>query len=104
VKTSRKAAGKTRKAEPKAKIGGAKVKRAPVPTKPARQTGKTMIRRKASKKIVLAPVEVHRCPYCLEPVKRNDPRGVVECDVCHTLHHADCWAITGTCQVPHYNH
>ena len=104
VKTSRKAAGKTRKAEPKAKIGGAKVKRAPVPPKQVRQTGKTMIRRKASKKIVLAPVEVHRCPYCLEPVKRNDPRGVVECDVCHTLHHADCWAITGTCQVPHYNH
>jgi hypothetical protein len=26
----------------------------------------------------------------------------VECQICHTLHHADCWAITGTCQVPHY--
>lgn len=46
----------------------------------------------------------HRCPYCLEIVKRNDPRGVTECDVCHTLHHADCWAVTGTCQVPHVNH
>jgi ribosomal protein L37AE/L43A len=64
----------------------------------------TVIRKRSSKKIVLAPVEEHRCPYCLQPVKRNDPRGVVECDVCHTLHHADCWAITGTCQVPHYNH
>jgi ribosomal protein L37AE/L43A len=64
----------------------------------------TVIKKRASKKIVIAPVEEHRCPYCLEPVKRNDPRGVVECSICHTLHHADCWAITGTCQVPHYNH
>ncbi len=49
-------------------------------------------------------VEVeHRCPYCLEAVRPNDARGIVECKVCHTLHHADCWAITGTCQVPHLN-
>ena len=54
-------------------------------------------------KIQLALVEEHRCPYCLDPVSRNDPRGVKECDVCHTLHHADCWAITGMCQVPHLN-
>ncbi|MBN2116580.1 MAG: hypothetical protein JW730_08420 [Anaerolineales bacterium] len=54
-------------------------------------------------KIQLALVEEHRCPYCLEPVSRNDPRGVVECPICHTLHHADCWAITGVCQVPHLN-
>ena len=47
--------------------------------------------------------EKHLCPYCLEPVERNDPRGVVECKICHALHHADCWEITGTCQVPHYN-
>jgi hypothetical protein len=53
--------------------------------------------------IQLAMVEEHRCPYCLDPVSRNDPRGVKECDVCHTLHHADCWAITGVCQVPHLN-
>ncbi len=45
----------------------------------------------------------HKCPYCLEDVKRNDPRGVKECPVCHTLHHADCWSITGMCQVPHMN-
>ncbi len=44
----------------------------------------------------------HRCPYCLELIVENDPRGTVECKICHTLHHADCWAITGTCQVPHY--
>jgi hypothetical protein len=53
--------------------------------------------------VQLAVVEDHRCPYCLEPVSRNDPGGVKECDVCHTLHHADCWAITGVCQVPHLN-
>lgn len=53
--------------------------------------------------IQFAMVEEHRCPYCLDPVTRNDPRGVKECDVCHTLHHADCWAITGVCQVPHLN-
>lgn len=53
--------------------------------------------------VQLAMVEEHRCPYCLEPVVRTDPRGVKECDVCHTLHHADCWAITGVCQVPHLN-
>ncbi len=47
--------------------------------------------------------EEHRCPFCLEDVKRNDPRGVKECSVCHTLHHGDCWDITGMCQVPHLN-
>lgn len=47
--------------------------------------------------------EKFRCPYCLEPVLPNDPRGIVECKICHTLHHADCWAITGVCQVPHQN-
>ncbi len=44
-----------------------------------------------------------RCPYCLDIVKRNDPRGVKVCEVCGTPHHADCWAITGKCQVPHLN-
>jgi hypothetical protein len=50
----------------------------------------------------LSKIERHLCPYCLEPVTRNDSRGVVECDICHTLHHGDCWAIAGVCQVPHY--
>lgn len=49
----------------------------------------------------LAVYEEHKCPYCLEPVSRNDPRGTVECPICHTLHHKDCWDITGNCQVPH---
>jgi hypothetical protein len=51
----------------------------------------------------ISAFEEHRCPYCLDEVKRNDPRGTKECEVCHSLHHADCWAITGMCQVPHLN-
>ncbi len=47
--------------------------------------------------------EEDRCPYCLDVVERNDARGVVVCPVCHTRHHADCWAVTGMCQVPHYH-
>ena len=50
----------------------------------------------------LSDEEEHRCPYCLELIGPDDPRGTVECEICHTLHHADCWAITGACQVPHY--
>ncbi len=53
--------------------------------------------------VQLAVYEEHRCPYCLQDVSRNDPRGTVECPICHTLHHKDCWDITGTCQVPHLN-
>jgi len=45
--------------------------------------------------------EEHRCPFCLEEVVPNDPRGVKICPVCHTRHHADCWDVTGVCQVPH---
>jgi hypothetical protein len=47
--------------------------------------------------------EEHRCPYCLELVQKNDPRGITVCPICHTQHHADCWALTGVCQVPHYH-
>jgi Prokaryotic RING finger family 1 len=58
-------------------------------------------RRRGRSDIRLTGAEEHRCPYCLSPVTTADPRGVVICPVCHTPHHADCWAITGTCQVPH---
>jgi len=53
--------------------------------------------------VQLAAYEEHRCPYCLEDIRRDDIRGSVECPICHTLHHKDCWDITGTCQVPHLN-
>jgi hypothetical protein len=69
-------------------------------TQPLSKTGQRRNRRPT---IHFAVHEEHRCPYCLEPVKRNDPRGTVECQVCHTLHHKDCWDITGNCQVPHLN-
>jgi len=55
------------------------------------------------RRVQLVGNEAHRCPYCLDPVERNDARGVVVCPVCHTRHHADCWAVTGMCQVPHYH-
>jgi hypothetical protein len=51
--------------------------------------------------ITLSAEEQHVCPYCLEPVTKRDPRGVKICKACKTWHHADCWAITGVCQVPH---
>ena len=60
-------------------------------------------RRYRKARVQLALVEEHRCPYCLETVTRTDPHGVVECTICHTLHHKDCWNITGACQVPHLN-
>ena len=69
----------------------------------AKATSSRRSRSRRKPKIQLAVVEEHRCPYCLDPVMRNDSRGVQECEVCHALHHADCWAITGFCQVPHLN-
>jgi hypothetical protein len=75
------------------------VKKVKEPT--VRPKKKRLSRRKP--KIQFALLEEHRCPYCLDAVIRHDPRGVKECEVCHTLHHADCWAITGVCQVPHLN-
>ncbi len=47
--------------------------------------------------------EEHRCPYCLDPIERKDRRGIKICPICHTWHHADCWALTGMCQVPHHH-
>jgi ribosomal protein L37AE/L43A len=57
--------------------------------------------KKSRKKVTLAAFDEHRCPYCLDEVKRNDPRGVVVCPICKAYHHKDCWDITGRCQVPH---
>ena len=51
--------------------------------------------------VQLAKEVEHKCPYCLEIVEKNDPRGIKVCPICHTYHHADCWEVTGTCQVPH---
>ncbi len=64
--------------------------------KPKRQR---LLRREPS--VYLSGDVEHRCPYCLEEVQHNDPRGIKICKVCKTWHHADCWLITGVCQVPH---
>ncbi len=72
----------------------------PLPDPPARPKQKRAGHRRPL--LRLSAEEEHRCPYCLELIVPDDPRGTVECKICHTLHHADCWAITGACQVPHY--
>jgi len=51
--------------------------------------------------VKLTGSEDHRCPYCLEKVHKNDPRGIVICPDCGTWHHRDCWEITGSCQIAH---
>lgn len=66
-----------------------------------RRTEKRLILRNAAQVKLVGKTE-NRCPYCLEIVEKNDPRGVTICPICHTPHHADCWAVTGACQVPHY--
>ncbi|HOJ01592.1 MAG TPA: RING finger protein [Anaerolineaceae bacterium] len=53
------------------------------------------------KKVKLTGTEDHHCPYCLEEVHKNDPRGVMICPDCGTWHHRDCWEITGSCQIAH---
>jgi flagellar biosynthesis protein FliQ len=64
---------------------------------------RTLSRKFHKRAVQLVGTEEHRCPYCLELVEPNDPRGVVVCPICHTRHHADCWNVTGVCQVPHKN-
>ena len=58
-------------------------------------------RRFRRKDVTLLGETEHRCPYCLELVKKKDVRGVVICPECKTWHHKDCWDITGSCQVAH---
>jgi hypothetical protein len=55
----------------------AKVKKMKEPT--VRPKKKRASQRKP--KIQFALVEEHRCPYCLDAVTRNDPRGVKQCEV-----------------------
>ena len=66
------------------------------------KSGKPALANRGDGPRVMSVVE-DRCPYCLDVIKRNDPRGIHTCDVCGTPHHADCWSITGKCQVPHLN-
>jgi hypothetical protein len=67
---------------------------------PTRTRRRPLPVRKHSGVKVIAKAE-ERCPYCLDVIKKNDPRGVVVCEICGTPHHADCWEAGGKCQVPH---
>jgi hypothetical protein len=67
---------------------------------PTRTRRRPLPVRKSSGVRVIAKAE-DRCPYCLDAIKKNDPRGVVICEICETPHHADCWEAGGKCQVPH---
>ena len=53
---------------------------------PVRAKRRKLFQRKPD--LQISAYEEHRCPYCLDEVNRNDPRGVKECDVailCITL-------------------
>jgi len=63
----------------------------------------TRKKKKAKPEIKFVGKEEHICPYCLDPVEDHDSRGVKICPICKTRHHADCWGITGACQIPHSN-
>ena len=77
------------------------VVRRPQPSSGLAVATRTENRKRKSRKVTLSGFEEHRCPYCLQEVKVNDPRGVKVCSVCGAWHHKDCWDITGHCQVPH---
>lgn len=68
---------------------------------PAPQARPLFKKRRLVRRVHLGRQKTSVCPYCLEEVKPHDPRGVVRCKICGTPHHADCWAITGKCEVPH---
>ena len=74
---------------------------APSPSKTRQPTKKA--KKNAKPEIKFVGKEEHICPYCLDPVLDHDPRGVKICPICKTRHHADCWGITGACQIPHSN-
>ncbi len=71
------------------------------PRKKRRRPSRRRTRVRSRNNVQLGAEATSVCPYCLEEVKPRDPRGRVVCEICHTPHHADCWAITGKCEVPH---
>ena len=103
-KTAKKTSSKKTATKPAVKkpTSAVKVKaaRKSTTTKKKAAAAKTKKRSK-NNNVKLTGTEEHRCPYCLEIVKKNDPRGVVVCPDCGTWHHKDCWDITGSCQVAH---
>ena len=97
----KKAQKNTVKTTPPAKLSLAPVLK-PEVKKPTRvKKKKTRKRSIKTEEIKFVGEMEHTCPYCLDPVEPNDPRGVKICPICKTHHHADCWGITGACQIPH---
>jgi len=80
-------------------------KRRPVKITKTQKYGRLDLRKLGLKRgkesVKLVGSEEHHCPYCLEMVEKSNPRGVKICSTCKTWHHADCWAVTDACQVPH---
>jgi hypothetical protein len=104
VSRPKKTAGSQSGARAKKAAAMAVPKSAPPKQSPPALPPKPRFRRRNKRpEVQFVSSQEHRCPYCLEIVQPQDPRGIVECKICHALHHADCWAITGTCQVPHLN-
>ena len=100
VRSPAKTSNRPAKRSPKARASKSPAVKGTAATPPVKTQRKRLTRRKLH--LQLSREEEHRCPYCLELIEPDDPRGAVECKICHTLHHADCWAVTGACQVPHY--
>lgn len=97
------------RASPDPSSVSARLQSAPAPQTRERRNGtsKHQLNRKRKAKrmreIHVMGTEESRCPYCLDIVQPNDARGIVMCPICRARHHADCWAITGMCQVPHHH-
>ena len=93
------------KTAPKKIAKPAALKKLAVTAPPAPKTKRAARNKKKNAKpeIKFVGKEEHTCPYCLDPVEDHDPRGVKICSICKTRHHADCWGITGACQIPHSN-
>jgi len=95
--TSQRTAGRPRQA---ARVRQRRALSLPQLRLPTRTRRRPLPVRKSSGARVIAKAE-ERCPYCLDVVEKNDPRGMTMCEICGTPHHADCWEAGGKCQVPH---
>jgi hypothetical protein len=95
--TSQRTAGRPRQA---ARVRQRRALSLPQLRLPTRTRRRPLAVRRSSGARVIAKAE-DRCPYCLDVIERNDPRGMVVCEICGTPHHTDCWEAGGKCQVPH---
>ncbi len=86
---------------PAPRIPARQVSRGTRPDLAVKKPARTKAKKRSALEIKFIGEEEHFCPYCLERVEEHDPRGVKICPICKTWHHADCWGITGACQIPH---